>query len=33
VQFVAGHFEEGKLLQISSAYERHAQIEKRRPNL
>jgi len=33
MQFVAGHFEEGKLLQISSAYERHAQIEKRRPNL
>jgi len=33
VQFLAGHFEEGKLLQIASAYERHANIEKRRPNL
>ncbi len=33
VQFLAGHFEEGKLLQISSAYEKHAQIERRRPTL
>jgi len=33
MQFLAGHFEEGKLLQIASAYERHADIEKRRPNL
>jgi aspartyl-tRNA(Asn)/glutamyl-tRNA(Gln) amidotransferase subunit A len=33
MQFLAGHFEEGKLLQIASAYERHANIEKRRPNL
>jgi aspartyl-tRNA(Asn)/glutamyl-tRNA(Gln) amidotransferase subunit A len=28
VQFLAGHFEEGKLIQIASAYERNAQIEK-----
>jgi aspartyl-tRNA(Asn)/glutamyl-tRNA(Gln) amidotransferase subunit A len=33
VQFLAGHFEEGKLIQIASAYERSAQIEKRRPKL
>jgi aspartyl-tRNA(Asn)/glutamyl-tRNA(Gln) amidotransferase subunit A len=33
VQFLAGHFEEGKLIQIASAYERNAQIEKRRPQL
>jgi len=33
VQFLAGLFEEGKLLQIASAYERYAQIDKRRPNL
>ena len=33
VQFLAGHFEEGRLLQIASAYERSAQIERRRPNL
>ncbi|SEM41311.1 aspartyl/glutamyl-tRNA(Asn/Gln) amidotransferase subunit A [Syntrophus gentianae] len=33
VQFLAGHFEEGKLLQVASAYEKHAQIERRRPNL
>jgi aspartyl-tRNA(Asn)/glutamyl-tRNA(Gln) amidotransferase subunit A len=31
MQFLAGHFEEGKLIQIASAYERNAQIEKRRP--
>lgn len=33
VQFLAGHFEEGKLLQMASAYEKAAQIEKRRPSL
>ncbi|MBW6486381.1 MAG: Asp-tRNA(Asn)/Glu-tRNA(Gln) amidotransferase subunit GatA [Syntrophobacterales bacterium] len=33
VQFLAGHFQEGRLLQIASAYEKYAQIEKRRPNL
>jgi aspartyl-tRNA(Asn)/glutamyl-tRNA(Gln) amidotransferase subunit A len=33
VQFLAGHFEEGKLIQIASAYEKSAQIEKRRPKL
>jgi len=33
VQFLAGHFEEGKLLQIASAYEKNAAIEKRRPTL
>jgi aspartyl-tRNA(Asn)/glutamyl-tRNA(Gln) amidotransferase subunit A len=33
IQFLAGHFEEGKLIQIASAYERDAQIEKRRPRL
>jgi len=33
VQFLAGHFEEGKLIQIASAYEKSAQNEKRRPNL
>ncbi len=33
VQFLSGHFEEGKLLQVASAYERAAQIEKRRPQL
>jgi len=33
VQFLAGHFEEGKLLQISSAYEKNAHLEKRRPTL
>jgi aspartyl-tRNA(Asn)/glutamyl-tRNA(Gln) amidotransferase subunit A len=33
MQFLAGHFEEGKLIQIASAYERNAQIEKRRPQL
>ena len=32
-QFLAGHFEEGKLLQISSLYEKVAQFEKRRPKL
>ena len=33
MQFLAGHFEEGKLLQISSAYEKNAHLEKRRPTL
>jgi aspartyl-tRNA(Asn)/glutamyl-tRNA(Gln) amidotransferase subunit A len=33
VQFLAGHFQEGRLLQCASAYEKHAQIEKRRPPL
>jgi aspartyl-tRNA(Asn)/glutamyl-tRNA(Gln) amidotransferase subunit A len=33
LQFQAGHFEEGKLIQAASAYERNAKFEKRRPNL
>ena len=33
VQFLAGHFEEGKLIQIASVYEKNANIEKRRPQL
>jgi len=33
MQFLAGHFEEGKLIQIASAYEKNAKIEKRRPKL
>jgi aspartyl-tRNA(Asn)/glutamyl-tRNA(Gln) amidotransferase subunit A len=33
VQFLAGHFEEGKLIQIASAYEKSANFEKRRPDL
>jgi aspartyl-tRNA(Asn)/glutamyl-tRNA(Gln) amidotransferase subunit A len=33
VQFLAGHFEEGKLIQIASVFEKLADIEKRRPNL
>jgi len=33
VQFLAGHFQEGRLIQIASAYERQAKIEKRRPGL
>ena len=33
VQFLAGHFEEGKLIQIASAYEKNANLEKRRPDL
>jgi aspartyl-tRNA(Asn)/glutamyl-tRNA(Gln) amidotransferase subunit A len=32
-QFLAGHFEEGKLIQIASAFERQAKLEKRRPAL
>jgi len=33
VQFMANHFEEGKLLQIASAYESHSDHEKRKPEL
>ena len=33
LQFQASHFQEGRLIQISSAYERLANLEKRRPNL
>ncbi|MCL2669072.1 MAG: amidase family protein, partial [Syntrophaceae bacterium] len=33
VQFLAGHFQEGRLLQFASAYEKNARIERRRPNL
>ncbi|MBA4397565.1 MAG: Asp-tRNA(Asn)/Glu-tRNA(Gln) amidotransferase subunit GatA, partial [Syntrophus sp. (in: bacteria)] len=31
VQFLAGHFEEAKLIQIAAAYEKKAHLEKRRP--
>ncbi len=33
VQFLAGHFQEGRLLQVASAYEKGAKIERRRPRL
>ena len=33
VQFLAGHFEEGKLLQVAHAYEKHSGIKRRRPGL
>ncbi len=33
LQFQAGHFQEGRLIQIGSAYEKLANLEKRRPNL
>ncbi len=33
LQFLAGHFEEGKLISIASAYEKNANLEKRRPQL
>ena len=33
VQFMAGHFEEEKLLQIGSAYEKNSDREKRKPDL
>ncbi|MHB9096669.1 MAG: Asp-tRNA(Asn)/Glu-tRNA(Gln) amidotransferase subunit GatA [Syntrophales bacterium] len=33
LQFLTGHFQEGRLLQIAGAYEREANIEKRRPAL
>jgi aspartyl-tRNA(Asn)/glutamyl-tRNA(Gln) amidotransferase subunit A len=32
-QFLAGHFEEGKLIQIAAAFEKHANLKQRRPNL
>mgnify|MGYP002681443560 CR=1 FL=1 len=32
-QFLGGHFQEGKLLQVAHAYERHSGIERRRPKL
>jgi aspartyl-tRNA(Asn)/glutamyl-tRNA(Gln) amidotransferase subunit A len=32
-QFLAGHFEEGKLIRIAHAFEKQADIEKRRPIL
>ncbi|TFH67112.1 MAG: Asp-tRNA(Asn)/Glu-tRNA(Gln) amidotransferase subunit GatA [Gemmatimonadales bacterium] len=32
-QFMAGHFEEEKLLQIASAFEKHSDQEKRKPDL
>jgi aspartyl-tRNA(Asn)/glutamyl-tRNA(Gln) amidotransferase subunit A len=32
-QFLAGHFEEGKILQVAHAYEKHSGIERRRPGL
>jgi len=32
-QFMAGHFQEEKLLQIASAYEKHSDQEKRKPEL
>jgi aspartyl-tRNA(Asn)/glutamyl-tRNA(Gln) amidotransferase subunit A len=32
-QFLAGHFEEGKLIRIAHAFEKQANIEKRRPIL
>jgi aspartyl-tRNA(Asn)/glutamyl-tRNA(Gln) amidotransferase subunit A len=33
VQFLAGHFHEGRLIQVASAFEKRANIEKRRPSL
>jgi aspartyl-tRNA(Asn)/glutamyl-tRNA(Gln) amidotransferase subunit A len=33
VQFLAGHFEEAKLIRIAAAYEKNANLEKRRPTL
>lgn len=33
VQFLGSHFQEGKLIRIADAYEKAANIEKRRPNL
>ncbi len=33
VQFLAGHFQEGRLIQVASAYEKQAKIERRRPPL
>jgi aspartyl-tRNA(Asn)/glutamyl-tRNA(Gln) amidotransferase subunit A len=33
VLFLAGHFQEGRLIQFASAYEKEAHLEKRRPTL
>jgi len=33
IQFMANHFEEGKLLQAASAFENNSKIERRRPEL
>ena len=33
VQFLAGHFQEGRLLRFASAYEKHANIERKSPAL
>jgi len=33
IQFMASHFEEGKLLQAASAFENNSKIERRRPEL
>lgn len=33
LQFLAKHFEEEKLIQVASAYEKNSEIEKRRPDL
>ena len=32
-QLLASHFEEGKLIQIASAYENHSKLERRRPEI
>ena len=33
LQLLAGHFEEGKLIQVASAYEKRSELKKRRPDL
>jgi aspartyl-tRNA(Asn)/glutamyl-tRNA(Gln) amidotransferase subunit A len=33
LQLLAGHFEEGKLIQAASAYEKHSKLEIRRPKI
>jgi len=33
IQFLGGYFKEEKLIQVASAYEKNANLEKRRPNL
>ncbi len=33
LQLLAGHFEEGKLIQAASAYEKHSKLEIRRPEI
>ncbi len=33
LQLLAGHFEEGKLIQVASAYEKHSKLEVRRPEI